>query len=236
VHRKPPASLYAAIAASLAVHAMLLWWVPQWELEAPDAAHAPIVATIEAETAAVPAAPPAPPMQQRPPVREIEPLAPRPVERLRPSPRVEHETPSMSPSTTPQVPAESEAEVQGEEGSSASLAAPEYAPAPKPGPPAIDPGSVDQYRVALNIAARKYRDYPRQARAREWDGRTTVRVRVDDDGTVREIVIARSSGHEILDQSALDMLRKAQRDTPIPAALRGQAFSVDVTVVFELKD
>ena len=50
------------------------------------------------------------------------------------------------------------------------------------------------------------------------------------------ISIKTSTGHEILDQSALDTLRKAKPLVPIPAALRGREFGLDVNFIFNLKD
>ena len=48
--------------------------------------------------------------------------------------------------------------------------------------------------------------------------------------------IKTSSGHEILDQAALDTIRKAKPLVPIPAALRGREFSLDINFIFNLKD
>jgi TonB family protein len=44
-----------------------------------------------------------------------------------------------------------------------------------------------------------------------------------------------SSGYEILDNVAVDMIKKAKPLTPIPAALRGKEFTVDIPVIFDLQ-
>ncbi|HEY9381461.1 MAG TPA: TonB family protein, partial [Burkholderiales bacterium] len=117
--------------------------------------------------------------------------------------------------------------------------------APPPSAPVVEAGqavvapepvSIAQYQLALNVAAKKYRDYPRYARAREWEGRVTVRLDIGADGRAQRIRVTKSSGHELLDNTALEMLRKAQRDTPVPDALRTRSFIVEVAVLFELKD
>ena len=47
--------------------------------------------------------------------------------------------------------------------------------------------------------------------------------------------IKASSGHEILDNQAMDMLKKGKTTVLIPASLRGREFSVDVPVIFSLE-
>jgi len=48
-------------------------------------------------------------------------------------------------------------------------------------------------------------------------------------------LVKASSGYEILDNQALDMVKKAKPLTPIPAALRGREFTVDIPVIFDLQ-
>ncbi len=54
-------------------------------------------------------------------------------------------------------------------------------------------------------------------------------------GAIRSSLVTASSGHEILDNQALDMVHKAKPLTPIPAALRGREFAVDIPVIFDLQ-
>jgi len=107
--------------------------------------------------------------------------------------------------------------------------------APRPGDGADDPGSLAQYRLALIAAAKRHKLYPSQAIARGWQGRVEVRLMVGADGALSGASVKRSSGHDMLDQQSLDMLRKAHALTPIPPALRGRDFAVEIPVVYELK-
>lgn len=100
----------------------------------------------------------------------------------------------------------------------------------------VESVSVADYRSALNRAAGKYRDYPRYARQREWEGAARLRLEIDAEGRLRDIRVLSSSGHAVLDDSATTMMRKAQRDTPVPPSLRGRAFSVEVAVLYELRE
>ena len=101
---------------------------------------------------------------------------------------------------------------------------------------ATDPATLGQYRIAIITTAKRYKRYPRLALDNNWEGRAEVRMVVGADGSIASISIRSGSGFEILDQQALEMIRKAKALTPIPAALRGKGFTVDVPVVFSLKE
>jgi protein TonB len=53
-------------------------------------------------------------------------------------------------------------------------------------------------------------------------------------GMIASASIKTSSGHEVLDNQALDMLKKGKTTVPIPASLRGREFDIDVPVIFNL--
>jgi protein TonB len=58
------------------------------------------------------------------------------------------------------------------------------------------------------------RIYPDTARREGLQGTVLVRFRVGSDGAVTAVEIARSSGHELLDQASADTVRRA---APYPA-------------------
>ncbi len=93
-----------------------------------------------------------------------------------------------------------------------------------------------QYRLAVIAAARRYKRYPRVALDNNWNGRAEVHMAIEANGMIASMSIKSSSGHEILDRQALDMIRKAKPLTPIPASLRGRAFAVDIPVIFSLEE
>lgn len=51
--------------------------------------------------------------------------------------------------------------------------------------------------------------YPAEARVKRLEGRVLVRIVVQEDGQITSATIAKSSGHDILDQAALETLRKS---------------------------
>jgi protein TonB len=225
-----------AVAAvfSVVLHATLLVWAPMWQADALEVVQKPLIASLEAAPPPDVLEPPAPqPPQPAPQVKPPEPT-PKPKRRTRTEPRLapvpaREELPTAAPvAEAPSTPAPTEAVV----------AAPPSAPVVEAGQAVVapEPVSIAQYQLALNVAAKKYRDYPRYARSREWEGRVTVRLDIGADGRAQQIRVTRSSGHELLDNTALEMLRKAQLDTPVPDALRARSFIVEVAVLFELKD
>ena len=109
-------------------------------------------------------------------------------------------------------------------------------PPARPSAEALDVSLLEAYRLALIDAARRYKRYPVQAMERGWEGRVEIRVVVGANGAIKSALVKRSSRYQILDDQALDMVRKAfnalAQVQPVP---RGHEFSVDVPVVFELQ-
>jgi len=106
----------------------------------------------------------------------------------------------------------------------------------EPGEASPDLGSLAQYRLALIGAAKRHKTYPSRAIDRGLEGRVDVRLVVGADGGPARVLVQRSSGHDLLDRQALELLRKASALTPVPPALRNREFAVEVPVLYELKD
>jgi protein TonB len=102
--------------------------------------------------------------------------------------------------------------------------------------PAVDEDLVARYRLQLIGAARRYKRYPRAAMDNQWEGAAEVAMVIGANGRILEMTISSSSGHEVLDQQAIDMFRKAKPLVPIPAALRGREFRVTLKAIYSLRD
>jgi len=50
-------------------------------------------------------------------------------------------------------------------------------------------------------------DYPRLARQRGWEGKVVLKVRVSASGKATDILVETSSGHELLDEAAVEAVR-----------------------------
>ena len=97
-----------------------------------------------------------------------------------------------------------------------------------------DAGTLEQFRLALIVAARRYKRYPAIAMEKGWQGRVDVHMVIGADGMIASTSIKTGSGHEVLDAEALEMLEKGTSTVPIPASLRGLRFDIDVPVIFSL--
>ena len=74
-------------------------------------------------------------------------------------------------------------------------------------------------------------DYPAAAQGQGWEGSAYIDVRFAAQGYLRSINLAQSSGHDVLDEKALRIVRDLTFPD-VPAVLRGQEFTVRVPVVF----
>ncbi len=100
----------------------------------------------------------------------------------------------------------------------------------------LDEEGLRQYRLSLAAATRRYKNYPASALDRGLRGRADVRVAVLANGTPQPPQLASSSGHELLDRAAIDMIARAVQATSLPRQLRGQAFALLLPVLFEIDE
>lgn len=241
----------AAVVVSVVFHGALLagWHSMHRLVLKPAIAPGPIVARLAA--APKPAAAPASsrPVDDAPGPRAKGPSPPARVAKPRPTPLAK---PSPVPAPTKAAPAPSPvpASPAAEPATSAAAtpaapsapaiaakAEPQQANVQTPAQAAdADPGTLKQYQLAIIIAARKYKRYPRAAMENNWQGRVEVRMVIGANGMIAAMSIKTSAGHELLDKTAMDMIAKAKPLTPIPTALLGKEFAVDVPVIFSLKE
>lgn len=124
-----------------------------------------------------------------------------------------------------------------------------HSPAAVPAPasaPAVDemPGvrsgvSADdlrQYRVSLASAARRFKRYPALARERGWEGAVEVAIRFVPALPAPDVTLVRSSGHDLLDEQAVQMMAQAARATTLPEGLRGRNLEIALPVKFSLDE
>jgi protein TonB len=104
-------------------------------------------------------------------------------------------------------------------------------PAPVPPEPAASAELVSGYTKKLSDALARYKEYPRIAELRGWEGSVTMRLRVAPSGRLVDAQLHTSSGYEVLDKQAIAMASKAVQ---LPAPPEGVS-SVLVPVVFRLE-
>jgi len=246
-----------ALLASLALHAMLLLELPRLRISAPPITlHSVALSAYLAQARAAPAmisraAPPPPPLAPREPQRALErrqadARVPRSAARAReltqvrsasaPATRRGEQAASAVPAAAPAHPAalalapRAAAPLASKDTGQGRPVAPRAAAA---GDQAL---ALVRYRLALIAQAKRYRRYPRLALDNNWRGEVDVRMVVGATGTLASLSVGRGSGHEVLDRQALDMIRKAKPLAPIPAALRGREFTLDIPVIFAMRE
>ena len=103
-----------------------------------------------------------------------------------------------------------------------------------PASDAPDAGTLAQYRLAIISAAKLYKRYPRAALDNNWQGKVEIRMAIGVNGAISALSVRTSTGHQALDQQALEMIESAKAMAQIPASLRGREFVVDIPVIFSL--
>lgn len=239
----------AAVLASIVVHALLLFVFPglRESQKKPSIVPGPIVARL-VQARAAPT--PAPVAEEAPKPAAEAPPAPQPVAKPLPVPAAKPAPAAKAaPQAKPSAPVPSAPPPAPAAESAPSAPAAPAAPAapgpiakiePQPSAPAPaveDAGTLEQYRVALISAAKRYKTNPRVEGMRDIrQARAEVVLVIGANGMIASISIKKSAGHEVLDRNALDTLRKAKPFVQIPPALRGKEFSVEIPFIYELKD
>jgi protein TonB len=218
-------TLVWALALSLALHILAAIWLPNLKF---DSIKAPEMLNVEL---APPKAPkPMPAAAPEPPKPEI---LPKPIPKFEPKHIVEP-PPSYNPpepATSPTPPAVIAAEPKAE--------TPPTFTAPPPEPPKPSDENLDAargfYSGQLTREIAKHRQYPKIAQMRGWQGEVQLELHLDGNGNVLSSRISIPSGHDVLDQQALEMVKKAAPFPAPPDVLRGRTFNILVPVSFRLE-
>ena len=218
-----------ALLASILLHALLLGALPSWRAPAEVPAPPPLTARL-AEAPARPAPAPPAPVSVEEDARPAPPAAAARSPARRPAPK----PPPAAPAAQPVA--------------SELALAPPAPPAPAaPGPLArIDPlpaaplpaesNALEIYRASVNAAATRFKRYPRAAIDNNWEGEVVVLLSIGADGRIAGLQVRKSSGYEILDRQALDMFRNAKPFVPVPRALQGREFEIELRAIYSLRD
>jgi protein TonB len=170
------------------------------------------------------------PRSEPPPVAQVEP-PPVPVAQ----PRIEPVTPPVQRPTPPVA----AATVQP---------APVAAPVPSPAPPQpvalktepsvspVEPGLLLIFGQSISKEIKRHQRYPPLAQRRGWEGTAEVLLQIAADGKVTSITLGKSSGRSVLDEEALNMVRRASPLPQAPQNLRGRELTVTVPIVFKLQE
>ena len=94
---------------------------------------------------------------------------------------------------------------------------------------------LESYSSLLANAIAKYKQYPKIAQMRGWQGTVIADLEIDSKGSVVSVKIKKSSTYEVLDNETLEMIKKASPFPTPPESLRGKNFNVLVPISFKLE-
>lgn len=223
--------LVPAFAISIVFHLFLLWSVPDSEPEAGRSA--PVEATLRPPLTTIASQTSILPVSSRAKEATPNPMAPA----LPATPRVVPLPPTVEPASAPITDLTVDSPVRSdlpptqpvpEARAAASL--------PQVAGPAVSADGLRRYRLALAREAGRYKRYPERAIEAGWSGTAELRVKVMPGQSLPVAELTKSSGHAVLDEAALEMLKRAMPTTPIPASLQARVFSVELPIVFELPE
>ncbi len=92
------------------------------------------------------------------------------------------------------------------------------------------------YRQSVLLWLEKFRYFPESASRREIEGQTIVRITIAKDGKLLASTVKESSGYELLDTAAIDIVRRAAPYPPIPKDVDGASIQLTVPIEFRLKE
>ena len=90
------------------------------------------------------------------------------------------------------------------------------------------------YSNLLANAISKYKQYPKLAQVRGWQGIVIIEIEMSPTGAVLSMTIKKSSGYEVLDAEAMQMIQRAIPLPQPPESLKAKNFAVLVPVSFQL--
>ena len=88
----------------------------------------------------------------------------------------------------------------------------------------------------LQIQSQIFRslDYPRLAEEAGWQGTVKIKMYIDDNGNVRDVKIAESSGYASFDESVLSVARSLSPYPPFPLGVDAKGLWIDIPIVYKL--
>lgn len=211
------------IGVSLLLHAVLLAVLPPLVRDIGHGLPAVLEVRLVAAPAAIPQTSPAPVLAS--PARAATPKPVRP--EVQAAPAAPAVTPEVAKVAVPDLAPSRAAE---------SVPASSVAPAVSSGvAPAIASGAVTPPDLRAAYLSNPRPPYPLAARRRGLEGRVMLRAEILENGSCGRISVAHSSGHEMLDQAALQAVKQWRF---VPAQRGGEAVSAwaEIPVSFSLRE
>lgn len=98
------------------------------------------------------------------------------------------------------------------------------------------PGARQAVLARLESELARHFHYPLLARRRGWEGEVVLNLRLDGQGRIDSMEIAKTSGHGILDRAALDAVTKISRIPDAAELLGGAGMHLQLPVIYRLRE
>ncbi|WP_079435749.1 energy transducer TonB [Zoogloea sp. LCSB751] len=97
-----------------------------------------------------------------------------------------------------------------------------------------DPALLERYGRSLSSLFSRHQQYPRLAAMRGWEGEVQLRITIARKGNIVATQVIRSSGFEVLDQNAVQLVTGTGALPRPPEALQNKEIQIVVPVLFKL--
>ena len=95
--------------------------------------------------------------------------------------------------------------------------------------------NASSYSGRVMSHLRRHQRYPRSARTAGLEGQATVRFTINQSGSVTAVRLVRSSGHAVLDEATLSMVRRASRFPAIPREANRSQMTFTAPIAYRLR-
>jgi protein TonB len=96
-----------------------------------------------------------------------------------------------------------------------------------------DSSSLPRWTSRISTLLERNKRYPKAAREHRESGVVQVSFTIDREGRLLSSNVKKSSGHGLLDEEAIAILKRAQPFPPVPAEVPGQTISMTIPIRFD---
>ncbi len=92
------------------------------------------------------------------------------------------------------------------------------------------------YLQKVRSLLEKQKNYPMMARRQNQEGVVVLQFTISSSGQIEGARVRRSSGHNLLDQAAREILRRVGRFPPFPAELKRRQLTIEIPLAYRLEE
>src|SRR5262245_8635484 len=107
--------------------------------------------------------------------------------------------------------------------------------APEAGTAASTARSIVSWQNSVMLQINRHKRYPAAARSQDAQGVVQVRILIDRGGRLMSSEVVGSSGSQLLDEEALEILKRASPLPPLPVGVQGETLNLNIPIRFRIK-